>query len=198
MKRESRRVVFFVQKSRNCLVFFSSMLSKNSLFKVDGARREGAVSGINKEIEKLNNPLRVDQRVRKHLNPSGGEKIGWSGHYPIKQCRVAAFLLQWRDDCSDSGRAGIVVQSLLGVKGGTGHCVSIGVSLRDRREVNWMEEKQEGNVPVGIWIAVVGIAAVIVAGFIIFLKWSSTNDIKEETAEWMIKEKKVEIRTVFS
>ena len=33
-----------------------------------------------------------------------------------------------------------------------------------------MEEKQEGNVPVGIWIAVIGIAAVIVAGFIIFLK----------------------------
>ncbi len=33
-----------------------------------------------------------------------------------------------------------------------------------------MEEKKEGSLPIGVWIAVIGIAAIMVVCFILFLK----------------------------
>jgi hypothetical protein len=39
-----------------------------------------------------------------------------------------------------------------------------------RKGVREMEEKKDGGLSVWIWIAVIGISAMIVAGFILFLK----------------------------
>ena len=40
----------------------------------------------------------------------------------------------------------------------------------DGKEANKMEEKKEAGLPILVWIIVIGIAAILVAGFLIFLK----------------------------
>jgi len=42
--------------------------------------------------------------------------------------------------------------------------------LVHRKEVSGMEEKKEGGLPIWVWIVVIGISAIIVVSFILFLK----------------------------
>jgi len=39
-----------------------------------------------------------------------------------------------------------------------------------RKEASEMEEKKEEGLPIGVWIAVIGITAIIVVSMILFLK----------------------------
>jgi hypothetical protein len=39
-----------------------------------------------------------------------------------------------------------------------------------RREVNEMEDRKEGGASIWVWVIVIGATALLVAGFIIFLK----------------------------
>ena len=64
----------------------------------------------------------------------------------------------------------IVVQSLPWVQKSIGRGANTVVPLRARREVTKVEENQKVNFPFGIWIAVIGIAAIMVVSFVIFLK----------------------------
>jgi type VI protein secretion system component VasF len=44
------------------------------------------------------------------------------------------------------------------------------VPLMLRREVKEMEQKNEESLPIVVWIVVIGIAALLVVGFVLFLK----------------------------
>ena len=39
-----------------------------------------------------------------------------------------------------------------------------------RKEMNEMEEKKEVSLPIWVWVVVIGIAAIIVVSFILFLE----------------------------